>query len=210
MLVMRPAQMADLGEVQRLAADSPIGVTSLPDDVERLSDKIAASEASFAAEVSFNGEESYFFVLEDTATGAASGVVDDVGAAVVHALRGGLALGRVTEAGEVRRLRQVGGLHGRVGLDLLDAGDEAGLELLDQRALRATDEADVVGRALRRGGDAGEGRWTVEEAIDRAVPMPAISAALFARFSSRQDDSPAMKLIAAMRNQFGGHAIHNS
>ncbi len=69
MLVMRPAQMADLGEVQRLAADSPIGVTSLPDDVERLSDKIAASEASFAAEVSFNGEESYFFVLEDTATG---------------------------------------------------------------------------------------------------------------------------------------------
>jgi arginine N-succinyltransferase len=69
MLVMRPAQMADLGEVQRLAADSPIGVTSLPDDVERLSDKIAASEASFAAEVSFNGEESYFFVLEDTQTG---------------------------------------------------------------------------------------------------------------------------------------------
>ncbi|UST99375.1 arginine/ornithine succinyltransferase subunit alpha [Pseudomonas siliginis] len=69
MLVMRPAQMADLGEVQRLAADSPIGVTSLPDDVERLSDKIAASEASFAAEVSFNGEESYFFVLEDSSTG---------------------------------------------------------------------------------------------------------------------------------------------
>ena len=55
--------------------------------------------------------------------------------------------------------------------------------------------------------DSGEGRWTVEEAIDRAIPMPAISAALFARFSSRQDDSPAMKLIAAMRNQFGGHAV---
>ncbi|MFN3359530.1 MAG: arginine N-succinyltransferase, partial [Pseudomonas sp.] len=73
MLVMRPAQMADLGEVQRLAADSPIGVTSLPDDVERLSDKIAASEASFAAEVSFNGEESYFFVLEDTDTGKLAG-----------------------------------------------------------------------------------------------------------------------------------------
>jgi arginine N-succinyltransferase len=44
-------------------------VSLLPDDVERLSDKIAASEASFAAEVSFNGEESYFFVLEDTQTG---------------------------------------------------------------------------------------------------------------------------------------------
>ncbi|MGO1273975.1 MAG: arginine N-succinyltransferase, partial [Pseudomonas helleri] len=69
MLVMRPAQMADLSEVQRLAADSPIGVTSLPDDLDRLRDKIAASEASFAAEVSFNGEESYFFVLEDTTAG---------------------------------------------------------------------------------------------------------------------------------------------
>ncbi|WP_431482425.1 arginine/ornithine succinyltransferase subunit alpha [Pseudomonas solani] len=69
MLVMRPAQMADLADVQRLAADSPVGVTSLPDDAERLGEKIAASEASFAAEVSFNGEESYFFVLEDTATG---------------------------------------------------------------------------------------------------------------------------------------------
>jgi hypothetical protein len=56
MLVMRPAQMADLTEVQRLAADSPVGVTSLPDDADRLREKIAASEASFAAEVSFNGE----------------------------------------------------------------------------------------------------------------------------------------------------------
>ncbi|HWV09544.1 MAG TPA: arginine N-succinyltransferase, partial [Pseudomonas sp.] len=46
MLVMRPAQMADLAEVQRLAADSPVGVTSLPDDAGRLRDKIAASEAS--------------------------------------------------------------------------------------------------------------------------------------------------------------------
>ncbi|HEY4567977.1 MAG TPA: decarboxylating 6-phosphogluconate dehydrogenase [Kribbella sp.] len=55
--------------------------------------------------------------------------------------------------------------------------------------------------------DSGEGRWTVEAAIDHAVPMPAISAALFARFASRQDDSPAMKAIAAMRNQFGGHAV---
>jgi len=69
MLIMRPARMGDLPEVQRLAKDSPIGVTSLPDDRERLAEKIAASEASFAAEVSFNGEESYFFVLEDTASG---------------------------------------------------------------------------------------------------------------------------------------------
>ena len=55
--------------------------------------------------------------------------------------------------------------------------------------------------------DSGEGRWTVEEAIEHAVPMPVITAALFARFSSRQDDSPQMKAVAALRNQFGGHAV---
>ena len=55
--------------------------------------------------------------------------------------------------------------------------------------------------------DSGEGRWTVEAAIEHAVPTPAIAAALFARFSSRQDDSPSMKAIAAMRNKFGGHQV---
>ncbi|MFC5998867.1 phosphogluconate dehydrogenase (NAD(+)-dependent, decarboxylating) [Quadrisphaera sp. GCM10027208] len=55
--------------------------------------------------------------------------------------------------------------------------------------------------------DSGEGRWTVQEAIDNAVPMPVISAALFARFASRQEDSPAMKAVAALRHQFGGHAM---
>jgi 6-phosphogluconate dehydrogenase len=55
--------------------------------------------------------------------------------------------------------------------------------------------------------DSGEGRWTIEEAINNAVPVPAISASIFARFSSRQEDSPAMKAVAALRNQFGGHAI---
>ncbi|HEU4811273.1 MAG TPA: decarboxylating 6-phosphogluconate dehydrogenase [Nocardioides sp.] len=55
--------------------------------------------------------------------------------------------------------------------------------------------------------DSGEGRWTVEAAIDNAVPMNVIAASLFARFASRQDESPAMKAIAAMRNQFGGHAV---
>jgi 6-phosphogluconate dehydrogenase len=56
-------------------------------------------------------------------------------------------------------------------------------------------------------GDTGEGRWTVEEAIRLAVPMNVIAAALFARFASRQDDSPAMKAVAALRHQFGGHAV---
>ncbi len=54
--------------------------------------------------------------------------------------------------------------------------------------------------------DSGEGRWTVEEGIANAVPMPVISSALFARFASRQDDSPAMKAVSALRNQFGGHS----
>ncbi len=55
--------------------------------------------------------------------------------------------------------------------------------------------------------DSGEGRWTIEAAIDHAVPMHAITAALYTRFQSRQDDPPAMKAVAAMRNQFGGHAV---
>jgi len=55
--------------------------------------------------------------------------------------------------------------------------------------------------------DSGEGRWTVEAAIEHAVPMHAISASLFARFASRQDESPAMKAVAAMRQRFGGHAV---
>jgi 6-phosphogluconate dehydrogenase len=54
--------------------------------------------------------------------------------------------------------------------------------------------------------DSGEGRWTVNEAIRLAVPVPVISSALFARFASRQDVSPAMQAISALRSQFGGHA----
>jgi 6-phosphogluconate dehydrogenase len=55
--------------------------------------------------------------------------------------------------------------------------------------------------------DSGEGRWTVLEAINESVPAPAIALSLFARFASRQDDSFAMKVIAALRNEFGGHAV---
>jgi 6-phosphogluconate dehydrogenase len=58
--------------------------------------------------------------------------------------------------------------------------------------------------------DSGEGRWTVEAGIEHAVATPAITAALYARFVSRQDDSPAMKAVAAMRNQFGGHAMQTA
>jgi 6-phosphogluconate dehydrogenase len=53
--------------------------------------------------------------------------------------------------------------------------------------------------------DSGEGRWTIEEAVRRAVPAPVLAIALFQRFSSRQPDSFAAKIVAALRNQFGGH-----
>jgi 6-phosphogluconate dehydrogenase len=65
------------------------------------------------------------------------------------------------------------------------------------------DLADIRGYAE----DSGEGRWTLQAAIEHAVPMPVIASALFARFASRQDDSPAMKVVAALRKQFGGHAV---
>jgi 6-phosphogluconate dehydrogenase len=55
--------------------------------------------------------------------------------------------------------------------------------------------------------DSGEGRWTIAEAIAEDVPVPVITAALFARFASRQDESFAAKVSAALRNQFGGHAV---
>lgn len=55
--------------------------------------------------------------------------------------------------------------------------------------------------------DSGEGRWTVLEAINEDVPAPTIALSLFARFASRQGDSFAMRVIAALRNEFGGHAV---
>ena len=73
--------------------------------------------------------------------------------------------------------------------------------------VRALEEDPNLDRIRGYVEDSGEGRWTVEEAIANAVPMPAITASLFARFASRQDDSDAMKAVAALRNQFGGHAV---
>ncbi|MHC5794521.1 phosphogluconate dehydrogenase (NAD(+)-dependent, decarboxylating) [Lacisediminihabitans sp. FW035] len=78
------------------------------------------------------------------------------------------------------------------------------LELL-VRALEEDPEfADIEGYVE----DSGEGRWTIEEALANAVPVPTISASIFARFVSRQPEgSPAMKAVAALRNQFGGHSV---
>lgn len=77
------------------------------------------------------------------------------------------------------------------------------LDLLSRALEQDPDLTELRGYAQ----DSGEGRWTVQAAVDHAVPAPAITAALFARFASRQDDSPAMKVVAALRNQFGGHAV---
>ena len=77
------------------------------------------------------------------------------------------------------------------------------LDLL-QRAFEADPDLEAIRGVVA---DSGEGRWTVHEAIDAAVPLPAITLALFARFSSRQDESFAAKVNAALRNQFGGHAV---
>ena len=73
--------------------------------------------------------------------------------------------------------------------------------------VRALDEDPGLEKISGYAEDSGEGRWTVEQAIENAVPMPTIAASLFARFSSRQEDSPTMKAVAALRNQFGGHAV---
>jgi len=80
------------------------------------------------------------------------------------------------------------------------------LELLVKALNHDDDLSEIKGYVA----DSGEGRWTVQEAIDLAVPAPVISASLFARFDSRQEDSPAMKAVAALREQFGGHAVQRS
>ena len=74
-------------------------------------------------------------------------------------------------------------------------------------AVRALDADQHLSDLRGYAEDSGEGRWTVQAAVDHAVPLPVITSALFARFQSRQQDSPAMKMIAALRNQFGGHAV---
>jgi 6-phosphogluconate dehydrogenase len=73
--------------------------------------------------------------------------------------------------------------------------------------VRALDEDPGLEKIRGVAQDSGEGRWTVQAAIDHAVPVPAISAALYARFASREGDPPTMKVVAALRQQFGGHPV---
>jgi 6-phosphogluconate dehydrogenase len=102
----------------------------------------------------------------------------------------------------------------RSGLDIdvvgsLDAWREGSVIrswLLDL-LVRALQETPDLAGIRGVGTDSGEGRWTVQEAIERGVAVPAISAALNARFVSQQEESVAMKAVAALRHQFGGHAV---
>ncbi|PRY67965.1 6-phosphogluconate dehydrogenase (decarboxylating) [Glaciihabitans tibetensis] len=73
--------------------------------------------------------------------------------------------------------------------------------------VKAMDEDPTFAHITGYVEDSGEGRWTIEEALANSVPVPTISASIFARYVSRQDDSPAMKAVAALRQQFGGHAV---
>jgi 6-phosphogluconate dehydrogenase len=91
-------------------------------------------------------------------------------------------------------------------LDAWRSGSVVRSWLLDLlvRALQQTPDLEGIAGYAK---DSGEGRWTVQEAVERGVATPVISAALYARFVSQQDDSIAMKAIAALRHQFGGHAV---
>ena len=92
---------------------------------------------------------------------------------------------------------------------LWDHGSVVRSWLLQLAARALAQDPDLVGL---KGDveDSGEGRWTLHEGIDRGVPLPALSAALYTRFRSRQDDPFADRLLAALRQQFGGHAVKKS
>jgi len=98
------------------------------------------------------------------------------------------------------------GIDVNAALELWRHGSVVRSWLLDLAVLATRDNPELEG-IKGYANDSGEGRWTVQEAVRLAVPAHVLSAALYARFTSRQDDSPAMKMIAALRNQFGGHAI---
>jgi 6-phosphogluconate dehydrogenase len=109
------------------------------------------------------------------------------------------------------------------GFEIMGAADEFNLDLheissiwrygsvvrswlldLAERALRPDAGFDEIKGVVV---DSGEGRWTAEEAIARGVPAPVITAALFTRFASQEQDSFQLKMLSALRNQFGGHAV---
>jgi 6-phosphogluconate dehydrogenase len=109
------------------------------------------------------------------------------------------------------------------GFEIMAAADEFDLDLHEIASIWRYGSVvrswllDLAERALRPGAgfdeikgvvvDSGEGRWTAQEAIDRGVAAPVISTSLFTRFASQNQDSLQLKMLAALRNQFGGHAV---
>jgi 6-phosphogluconate dehydrogenase len=109
------------------------------------------------------------------------------------------------------------------GFALMDAAKEFDLDLHEIAAIWRYGSVvrswllELTELALRPGAgfeqiegvvdDSGEGRWTVEEALNRAIPLPVITESIYRRFASRQDDAYSDRLVAALRNQFGGHAV---
>jgi 6-phosphogluconate dehydrogenase len=109
------------------------------------------------------------------------------------------------------------------GFEIMSAADEFSLDLHEIASIWRYGSVvrswllDLAERALRPDAgfedikgvvvDSGEGRWTAQEAIDRGVPAPVILTSLFTRFASQHEDSFQLKLLAALRNQFGGHAV---
>jgi 6-phosphogluconate dehydrogenase len=100
----------------------------------------------------------------------------------------------------------------------IDLGAVAGLwnhgsvvrSWLLELAARALAEDDDLSGLKGYVEDSGEGRWTLHEGIDRGVPLPVMTAALFTRFRSREDNPFSERMLAALRNQFGGHAVKTS
>jgi len=80
------------------------------------------------------------------------------------------------------------------------------LELAELAFARDADLSSIAGYVQ----DSGEGRWTILEAINHGVPAPVITMSLFTRFRSRQTDSFQAKVLAALRNEFGGHAVKSA
>ncbi len=125
MQIVRPATLADLPAVERVAAASPVGITSLPDDRNALYRRIEASVHAMAADVSFHGEESYFFVMFDSASGQINGVCGVTASAgfnePFYSYRNETIVHASTELGIVNRVHALSLCHDLTGHSLLTA-----------------------------------------------------------------------------------------
>src|SRR5690554_4034763 len=123
MLVQRLCSLADLPEIERLALATPVGITSLPVDRERLSVIIEASEAAMDEDVVFTGDERYFFVLEDTDSGRLVGCSSIISAAgfsqPFHTFRNEMFVHASRESGLHNRIHVLSLCHDLTGHSLL-------------------------------------------------------------------------------------------